>query len=282
MNDSIVNVTGLKVRIGKKTILKNLEVEFRQGECVLIAGANGAGKSTFLKCLAGVVLPDHGEVNYAGDIGPGQIGFISDRLSLFENFTLQQGIEFHTRVFGIERFDSTLIEDIRFDRTQKIRHLSTGERTLFNLALVWSQEPLVLLIDEVIHVIDPFLRDKFLESVIDLMDRCGTTVFMVNHTFSEIERIPERVLVMADGRFILDEKSEVLAGSLKKVVSSSQTLEEGVPCIFSKRSAGTHEHYVYPFSLELKERHPLEYRDVDLTEIIKATIGGEYVKKRMA
>ncbi len=281
MNEDILNVSGLKVKIGKKTILDGINVGFSKGECVLIAGANGAGKSTFLKCLAGVILPDKGEVSYANGIGPEKIGFISDRLSLFENFTVKQGIDFHTRVFGIESFDSTLIDELRFDPAQKIKHLSAGERTLFNLSLVWSQQPRVLLIDEIIHVIDPFLRDKFLEAVIDLMDRCGTTVFMVNHTFSEIEKIPERVMVMADGRFIVDEKSEVLAAKLKKVISDTE-IPEDVPLIFSQEAAGTYEYYIYPFSPELKERFPFEYIDVDLNEIIKAYIGGEYAKKRMA
>ena len=93
MNEDILNVSGLKVKIGKKTILDGIEVGFSKGECVLIAGANGAGKSTFLKCLAGVILPDKGEVSYRDGIGTEKIGFISDRLSLFENFTVKQGID---------------------------------------------------------------------------------------------------------------------------------------------------------------------------------------------
>lgn len=280
MNENILSVSDLIVKIGKKTILDGIKVDFSMGECVLIAGANGAGKSTFLKCLAGVILPDNGEVSYRDGIGAKKIGFISDQLSLFENFTVKQGIDFHTRVFGIESFNTSLIDELRFDAAQKIKHLSAGERTLFNLSLVWSQHPQVLLIDEIIHVIDPFLRDKFLEAVIELMDRCGTTVFMVNHTFSEIERIPERVLVMADGQFIVDEKSDVLAAKLKKVISKKDLPGE-IPLIFSKDAAGTHEHYVYPFSFELKERFPFEYIDVDLNEIIKAFIGGQYAEKRM-
>jgi len=281
MNENILNVSGLKVKIGRKTILDGIDAGFKRGECVLVAGANGAGKSTFLKCLAGVIMPDRGEVTYADGIGPRQIGFISDRLSLYETFTVKQGIDFHTRVFGIETFDSTLIDELNFDPTQKIKRLSAGERTLFNLSLVWSQEPRVLLIDEVIHVIDPFLRDRFLEAVIELMDRCGTTVFMVNHTFSEIERIPERVMVMADGRFIVDEKSEILAARLKKLISDNGVPED-IPCIFSRETAGTQEHYIYPVSPEMRERFPLDYLDVDLNEIIKAYIGGEYAKKRVA
>jgi ABC-type multidrug transport system ATPase subunit len=280
MSEDILNVSGLNVKIGKKTILDGIEVGFSKGECVLIAGANGTGKSTFLKCLAGVILPDKGEVNYTDGIGPEKIGFISDRLSLFENFTLMQGIDFHTRVFGIDNFDASLIEELRFDPAQKIKHLSAGERTLFNLSLVWSQQPQVLLIDEIIHVIDPFLRDKFLEAVIDLMDRCNTTVFMVNHTFSEIEKIPERVLVMADGRIIVDEKSEVLARSLKKVISTAE-LASDCPVIFYRQAAAEREYFIYPYTAELFERHPYEYLPVDLTEIVKAFIGGQYAEKRM-
>jgi ABC-type multidrug transport system ATPase subunit len=280
MSENILNVSGLKVKIGRKTILDGIDVGFMRGECVLIAGANGAGKSTFLKCLAGVILPDRGEVSYADGIGPEKIGFISDRLSLFENFSVKQGIDFHTRVFGIESFDSTLIDELHFDPAQKIKHLSAGERTLFNLSLVWSQQPQALLIDEIIHVIDPFLRDKFLEAVIDLMDRCNTTVFMVNHTFSEIEKIPERVLVMADGRFIVDEKSEVLARSMKKVISTVE-LPSDCPVIFCRQAAAEREYYIYPHSVELEERHPYEYLPVDLTEIVKTFIGGQYAEKRM-
>jgi len=280
MSEDIINVSGLEVKIGKKTILDGIEVGFSSGECVLIAGANGAGKSTFLKCLTGVVLPDKGDVRYTGGIGPEKIGFISDQLSLFENFTVMQGIDFHTRVFGIENFDTSLIDDLRFDPAQKIKHLSAGERTLFNLSLVWSQQPQVLLIDEIIHVIDPFLRDKFLEAVIDLMDRCNTTVFMVNHTFSEIEKIPERVLVMADGRFIVDENTDVLARSLKKVISRAE-LPSDCPVIFYQQYAAEREYFIYPCNPELVERHPYEYLPVDLTEIVKTFIGGQYAKKRM-
>lgn len=280
MSETILKVNGLKVKIGRKTILDDVSVEFAAGECVLIAGANGAGKSTFLKCLAGVFLPDQGDITYADGIGPKAIGFISDKLSLFENFSVKQGIDFHTRVFGIDKFDDTLVRELNFTTKQKIKHLSAGERTLFNLALVWSQTPRVLLIDEIIHVIDPYLRDKFLEAVIELMDRCGTTVFMVNHTFSEIEKIPERVLVMADGRFVADEKSEILAAKLKKVIAEA-ALPEEVPVLYSKQAAGGSQHYVYPFNRELREKFPLEYLDVDLTEIIKAYIGGQYVKKGM-
>ncbi len=280
MNESIVEVKGLTVKIGKKTILDDIQVSFSRGECVLIAGPNGSGKSTFLKCLARVILPDKGSITYADSVSPEKIGFISDQLSLFENFTVEQGIRFHKQVYGLSSFQDRLLQELGIDRRGKIKHLSAGERTIFSLSLVLSQEPQVLLIDEIIHVIDPYLRDRFLEEVIELMDRMNTTVFLVNHTFADIENIPERVMVMAKGRFLVDEKSEVLAKSLKKVISSSE-LPPDCPIIFSRQSSGEREYFIYPYTPELADRFPLEYLPVDLTEIVKAYIGGQYAEKRM-
>jgi ABC-type multidrug transport system ATPase subunit len=144
--------------------------------------------------------------------------------------------------------------------------------------LILAQKPEILLIDEIIHVIDPYLREKFLEAVIDLMDRCQTTVVMVNHTFSEIEKIPERVLVMEKGQFILDEPSETLADKIKKVDSEAEISEE-VPCVFKRELSHFREYFVYPFSEELRKKFPYDYKNTNMNEMVKAFIGGQYVNK---
>jgi energy-coupling factor transporter ATP-binding protein EcfA2 len=87
---------------------------------VVIAGRNGSGKSTFLRCLANVILPDRGQIIFSNGIAKDKIGFISDRLSLFENSTVQQGIDFHSSVFGIEDFDYSLVNELKLELNQKI------------------------------------------------------------------------------------------------------------------------------------------------------------------
>lgn len=277
MTEKIVEVENLKLNIGRKKILDNTSFVLHKGESVVIAGRNGSGKTTFLKCMANVIFPDQGSIKFSKDVPLEKIGYISDQLSLFENYTVKKGIHFHAAVFHIEDFDYTLIKELKLDLAQKIKNLSAGERTLFHLSLILAQKPEILLIDEIIHVIDPYLREKFLEAVIDLMDRCQTTVVMVNHTFSEIEKIPERVLVMEKGQFILDEKSETLGEKLKKVVSETEIFEE-VPCIFKRELSYFREYFVYPFDEELRKKFPYDYKNTGLNEIIKAFIGGQYVK----
>jgi len=279
MTEKIVEVENLKVSIGRKTVLDNIHIQFQKGESVVIAGKNGAGKTTFLKCLANVILPDQGRIVFSDKVSPEKMGYISDQLSLFENYTVKQGIDFHSDVYQIQDFDFTLINELKLNLNQKIKNLSAGERTLYHLALILAQKPEILFIDEIIHVIDPYLREKFLEAVIDLIDRCQTTVVMVNHTFSEIEKIPDRVLVMEKGQFILDEQAESLGEKLKKVVAKEEIPEE-VPCIFKREASYLKEYFIYPFDDEIRKKFPNDYKDINLNEIIKAFIGGQYAKER--
>jgi len=280
MDNKIAEVKGLNIRIGNNTILDNINLSFTEGESVLIAGRNGAGKSTFLKCLADVIIPDQGDIIYYNNIDKHKIGFISDQVSLLENYSINAGIRFHMDVFKINKFDHSLIEQMGWDPGKKIKHLSAGERVLFHLSLLVAQQPAVLLIDEIIHTIDPYLRTHFLETVIDLLDRLNTTVIMINHTFSEVEKIPERILVMEKGRFLLDEKSESLRRRVKKIATDSD-LPPGLPVIFKREHTTINEYYVYPFKEEFHNSYSCDFQDLNLTEILQAVIGGQYVSKRI-
>jgi ABC-2 type transport system ATP-binding protein len=281
MNQNVLEVRNLRVRFGKKVALDGIHVQFRKGESVVIAGSNGAGKSTLLRCLAGVIHPDKGQILYAKDVPREKIAFISDGLSLFENMTLKQGLDFHLRTFHIHDPDESFFQQLKFSLNQKIKSLSVGERTLYHLSLLLSQKPAVLLIDEIIHAVDPYLREKFLEAVIEAIDKYGTTMITINHTFSEIQNIPERVLMMEGGRFILDEKSESLKAKIKKVVTDVELPAE-IPFVFKKESVVGKEYFVYPFQDDFRRKYPYDFQSLELGEIIKALIGGEYAKKRMS
>ncbi|MCK4556905.1 MAG: ABC transporter ATP-binding protein, partial [Candidatus Aminicenantes bacterium] len=279
MTENIVAVENLGVKIGKKTILNDVHLELKKGEAVVIAGRNGSGKTTFLKCLADVIYPDEGHIHYSSNVSREKIGFISDQVSLLENYSLKRGIDFHKDVYSIKDFDDTLLKELNLDLNQKIKNLSAGERILFHLSLILAQKPEILLVDEIIHAIDPYLREQFLEAIIDLLEDNQTTLIMINHTFSEIEKIPERVLIMEKGQFIVDEKSETLGKRLKKVVSESEISEE-IPCIFKRELTQLKEYFIYPFDENLKDKFSFDFKDANLNEIIKAFIGGQYVKER--
>jgi ABC-2 type transport system ATP-binding protein len=281
MSQPIVEVRDLSLSFSRKKVLAGLSATFHKGEWAVIAGRNGVGKSTLLRCLAGVLLPDSGRVIRSEEASINKIGFISDRLSLFADWTIGRSVAFHCRVFAIDSFDDRLLGRLGIKPGERIRDLSAGERAILHLSLVLSQKPSLLLIDEVLHMLDPYIRDLFIEALIEAMAIQQAAVLTVNHTFGEIERLPERVLVMDEGRFIIDESPEALRGRMKKVVSRGP-LPETLPCFFSKGEGEYKEYFIYPFSEDLRAAHALDFQDIALPEIIKALIGGGYEQKRMA
>jgi ABC-2 type transport system ATP-binding protein len=279
MSDAILEAKGLTVRFGRKTALRDVGVAFAAGETAVIAGSNGAGKSTLLRCLAGVIVPDRGRVVAGPGLTRAKIGFVSDSLSLYEGGTLGEVWRLHRDAFGIAAPGPSRIEGLELDSRRRVKSLSAGERTLFHLSLLLAQRPAVLLVDEVIHALDPFLREKFLEAVIGAMDELKTAVVMVNHTLSDTAQIPERVLIMDDGRIVLDERRESLERSVKRF-SGEADLPPDIPCLFAASSEFRKDRYVYPFREEWRKRPGLRFEDIGLDEIVKAFIGGAYVQKR--
>ncbi len=278
----IITVRDLCLDFGKKKVLDHLDVRFEKGKTVLIAGNNGAGKSSFLKCLAGVLFPDAGEIRIDASIPKEKIAFISDKMSLCEDFTLAQGIEFHSRVFNLKEgdFDRSLLLQLKLDMDQKIKDISIGERAIYHFSLLLSQKPEILLLDEIIHTIDPYLRELFLEALIGLIDEANTSVIMVNHTFSEMGRIPERILIIENGRFVFDETSEDMHKKIKKIVTEKEIAAE-IPVIFKNLSPLCNEYYIYPYTEGMGRGYGYEFQDVNLTEIVRSFIGGYYAKKRI-
>lgn len=281
MNQPIVEVRDLSLGFSRKKVIAGLSVSFAKGEWAVIAGRNGVGKSTFLRALSGVLLPDSGQVIRSQEAPANKIGFISDALSLFEDWTVERAIAFHCRVFDIADFDDSLLKRLGLGKKDRIKNLSAGERAILHLSLVLSQKPALLLVDEVMHMLDPYIRELFIETLIEHLAASQATVLTVNHTFSEIEKIPERVLVMDDGKFVIDETSEALRVKMKKIVSRDP-LPETLPCFFKKTDGIYKEYYIYPFREELLADHALDFQDIALAEIIKAFIGGGYEQKRMA
>lgn len=281
MSQAIIEVCDLSLGFSRKKVLDSLCLSLNEGEWAVIAGRNGAGKSTLLRALAGVLLPDSGTITRSAAAPRERIGFISDRLSLFEDWSIDQAVDFHRRVFHIKDFDGHMVKRLGVRGKDRIRNLSAGERAILHLSLALAQKPALLLVDEVLHMLDPYIRDLFIEGLIEAMAVQQASVLTVNHTFGEIERLPERVLVMDEGRFVIDETPEALRSKMRKVVSRD-LLPETLPCIFKRTDGEYKEYFIFPFQEELRQGNSLDFQGMALPEIIKAFIGGGYEQKRMA
>lgn len=283
MNDKqvLLEVKDLCLNLNRRPVLKHLDVTFKKGEAVLIAGRNGVGKSSFLRCLAGSYIPESGQIKFAPGVSRRKIASIIGRTSLLEDMTLDEAVQFHCRIYGVKRFDDVLLRQVGLGGKRKIRQLSTGERVIFHMSLLVSQEPELLLVDEVVHSIDPFLRDMFMETMIGLVAEFNTTILMVNHSFNDIQHIPERLLLMNDGRFVFDEPLDELRNRVRKI-SIDGEISAGLPVVFERQTDLFKEFVVYPFRPDMADTYSqYQFQEMELEEIIKSFIGGFYVSERV-
>lgn len=273
----MINIKNLSFSYEKLKVFENFNLNVPEGQSCLITGINGVGKSTLLRLLAGVLEPDGGEIVFHEKIGENpkrKIGFISDKLSMYESLTVAQGIDLHKSVYRVTEFDDSLIKHTKIKYNQKIKELSIGQRTILHLSLILSAKPEILLIDEIIHSIDAYLRKVFLEQLIQLLSERKLTIIMVNLNFHDIEHMVDRVIMLKDGTIAVDEDIDTLKEKVKKVIAAE--IPQELPVITRSGRPGSPEFFVYPFLEEYREQVDGEVVDLNLTEIVTAFIEGEY------
>ncbi|UCH92790.1 MAG: AAA family ATPase, partial [Candidatus Aminicenantes bacterium] len=196
--------------------------------------------------------------------------YIPASLSFYDSFSLKDAIKLHSTFF--KNFKYQEIGGYRFDLNRKMGSLSRGEKTLFFLSLSLSTSPEYILIDDVVHYLDPHLRDIFLQSILQLIEEQKLGLLIATQSPLDIEGIIDRVIVLDRGKTVLDESVETLKQTFVKIYSREEP--ENLPVVFKKEYDGMKELYIYPFQSDLMiEKNILH---LDLSEILRAYIGGEY------
>jgi len=273
----MIEIRDLSFKYGRKQIFKNFNLNIPKGVSCLITGINGVGKSTLLKLMAGVLIPDKGEINYGESskiIPKRKIGFISDSLSVYESLSVKEVIDLHVSLYKIDKFDYSLISHLKISYKQKVKELSVGQKTILLLSLVLSSKPELLLIDEVIYALDAYLRKLFLEKIIEILSERNITLIMVNVNFHDIENLVSRVILLKNGEIAVDENIEDLKNKVKRIHETD--LSDDLPVLLKTGNPDFREVYIYPFTEKIREKINGKIIDMDLTEIISVFIEREY------
>nr|WP_286279210.1 ABC transporter ATP-binding protein [Naasia aerilata] len=194
--------------------LRDVSFTVRPGEAIGVVGRNGQGKSTLLKLVAEVVLPDEGAVSVRAGVAPlieitG--GFVDD-LTVRENVYLTAGLHGMQRREIDERFDEIIeFAEIGDFLDTPYKHLSSGMKVRIAFAVISRLEEPILLVDEVLAVGDRGFREKCYARIQELLDG-GRTLFFVSHSERDLRRFCTRGLYLDRGRLALDAPiDEVLA-----------------------------------------------------------------------
>ncbi|MDZ8201587.1 ABC transporter ATP-binding protein [Microbacterium sp. SSW1-59] len=186
--------------------LRDVSFQVRRGESIGVVGRNGQGKSTLLKLVAGVLLPDEGSVSVDGGVAPlieitG--GFVGD-LTVRENVRLTAGLHGMPRAEVNRRFDGIIdFAELADFIDTPYKHLSNGMKVRLAFAVVSELDEPILLVDEVLAVGDKAFREKCYKRIDELLAG-GRTLFFVSHNERDLRRFCERGLYLKKGRLELD------------------------------------------------------------------------------
>lgn len=208
----VIRADGLTRRFGSFTAVDSISFSVKAGEIFGFLGANGAGKTTAIRMLTGLLQPSAGKATVAGhDVARNpaavkrSIGYMSQRFSLYQDLTVRENIEFYAGIYGLSRGEIRSRTDTILGRLgmthaadQRIHALPLGwkQKLAFSVALL--HRPDIVFLDEPTGGVDPLARRQFWDLIYEAAHG-GTTVFVTTHYMDEAEYC-DRVSIMVDGR----------------------------------------------------------------------------------
>ena len=227
--DNIIEVRNLTRKFGDFTAVDGISFEVKRGEIFGFLGANGAGKTTAIRMLTGLLIPTSGSALVAGeDVFTNsesikkKIGYMSQKFSLYEDLTVAENIRFYGGIYGLSRRDIHFKTDMLLYqlglvdvRNRLIRDLPLGWKQKLAFLTAVIHDPAIVFMDEPTSGVDPITRRQFWDLIYETSDR-GTTVFITTHYMDEAEYC-DRISIMVDGRIdALD-----TPGELKRIFGAS-------------------------------------------------------------
>ena len=208
-----VEVRDVTVRLEGRTVLDGLSLEIEDGELFSLVGPSGCGKTTVLRAVAGLVVPESGEISIGGSrVDPAQpwknrVGMVFQDEALYEHFTVSGNLAFPALATGSRRAEAESGArrlagrlGIRRLLRRSPRTLSTGERGMVAAGRALGRDISVLVLDEPLAKADRQVRNRFRAEVRRLHDTEGLTTLLATNDWEEAAAISDRVAVLDEGR----------------------------------------------------------------------------------
>ena len=233
---SAIVAEGLGKRYGRRRALRDCTLEIPEGSVVGLVGANGAGKSTFLHLAVGLLEPSEGSLEVLGG-RPGsdatqlaKVGFVAQDAPVYATLSVADHLRLgeHTNLEwdGVAARDR--VRALGLDLRQRAGKLSGGQRSQLALTLAMGKRPDLLVLDEPVSSLDPLARRTFLGDVMELMADHQPTVILSSHLISDVERVCDHLILMADGQVqLVGQVDDLLAQH--KVLTGPRRDEHSLP-----------------------------------------------------
>ena len=200
---------------GEHTVLKDFSMDIQDGEFISVIGGSGSGKTTVLKLINGLLIPDQGEI-YVQDKAIRKvdqnelrrnIGYVIQSIGLFPHMTIEENIGY---VLSLTKQDSALIQErvkemmdiMKLEKQLLTRYpdeLSGGQKQRVGIARALASHPKILLMDEPFGAVDEITRHSLQDEILRIYHELHITIFFITHDIREALRLGTRVMIMKDG-----------------------------------------------------------------------------------
>jgi ABC-2 type transport system ATP-binding protein len=212
--EPIVKIRGLTKEFDKNTALAEIDLEIMPGGIIGLLGPNGCGKSTLIRHIIGMYLPTKGKcITFGCDaakLGKKElqsIGYVHQEGRLLDWMTVRQLIGYVSAYYANwnKALEKRLIDDFKLMLKDRVGSLSPGQRQKLAILLALGHEPDLLILDEPVSAFDPIDRSRFLELLLEIIQKDGKTVLVASHILADIEKVIDHVIMMKDGRILHDQ-----------------------------------------------------------------------------
>ncbi len=210
MNDIAIELSGVSKKY-RYFALEDIHLKLPRGQIMGLIGANGAGKSTTIRVLMGLVHQDSGEVRVLGHRMPAEqvaakwdIGFASEDIRLYDSMTLDWHMSFMRSIYPNwdASYAQILLKRFGLRAKQKMKGFSHGQRVKAALLLVLARKPQLLVLDEPTTGLDPVARHEILRELTGVMAEEGRSILFSSHNTQDVEQISDQITFIDRGRII--------------------------------------------------------------------------------
>jgi Cu-processing system ATP-binding protein len=214
----MIEIKNLSKKFGKLEVLKNINLSCKKGECIALIGPNGCGKTTLIKSILGMVLPQKGAIEFDGKSILGdylyrenigympQIGRYPDNMTIGQIIEMIQKIRNSNKPLDVDLLKAFQLEAL-FDK--QMRTLSGGTTQKVSAVLAFLFNPEVLILDEPTAGLDPLAAEILKEKIIREKEK-GKLIFITSHLLSELDDLITEIIFMQDGEVYFHKKVATL------------------------------------------------------------------------
>ena len=238
----MIEIKELQKKFGKFEVLKNINLSCKKGECIALIGPNGCGKTTLIKSVLGMVLPDSGTIHFNGNSVLGEylyrekIGYMPQIGRYPDNMTIGQIIEMIKKIRNSsDDLDEDLLHAFELEKMfdKQMRTLSGGTTQKVSAVLAFLFNPDVLILDEPTAGLDPLAAEVLKEKIIKEKEK-GKLILTTSHLLSELDDLITEIIFMQEGKVHFHQKVEEL-----KTTTGEERISKAIASILKQKKLET-------------------------------------------